>query len=85
MRPDWVVPGDDAAAHYLARLRDGAAPGGALDAVQAVALFPGELARNPASQHLATALHDVPWDDPPLLARLAEGRPVPGAPPPVRA
>jgi hypothetical protein len=45
-----------------------------------VALFPGELARDPASPHLASALHDVPWDDPPLLARLAEGRPWPAHP-----
>jgi hypothetical protein len=45
-----------------------------------VALFPGELARDPASPFLASALHDVPWDDPPLLARLAEGRRMPGAP-----
>jgi hypothetical protein len=50
-----------------------------------VALFPGELARDPASPYLTSALHDVPWGDPPLLARLAEGRPVPGAPPRVRA
>ena len=36
-----------------------------------VALFPKELARDPDSPRLqpgAAALHDVPWDDPPLIA-----------------
>ena len=35
-----------------------------------VALFPNERERDPASPSLLTALHQVPWDDPELLARL---------------
>lgn len=35
-----------------------------------VALFPGELLRDPASPWLKTACHDVPWDDPNILAAL---------------
>jgi len=35
-----------------------------------IALFPHELERDPESTFLGQALHDVPWDDPPLLARL---------------
>jgi hypothetical protein len=35
-----------------------------------VALFPGELLRDPASPWLKTAWHDVPWDDPDIIARL---------------
>ncbi|MGQ0741135.1 MAG: hypothetical protein ACT4OG_02390 [Alphaproteobacteria bacterium] len=32
-----------------------------------VAFFPGEWRRDPASPHLITAFHDVPWDDPDVL------------------
>ncbi len=32
-----------------------------------IALFPLEWQRNPASRFLATAYHDVPWDEPELL------------------
>lgn len=32
-----------------------------------IALFPQEWARDPASPHLKSAFHDIPWDDPDLL------------------
>ncbi len=32
-----------------------------------VALFPGELRRNPASPYLHSAHHDIPWDEPELV------------------
>ena len=34
---------------------------------EVVALFPQEWLRDPASLHLKTAFHDVPWDDPALI------------------
>lgn len=43
-----------------------------------VALFPQEWLRDPASPHLKTAFHDVPWDDPALIRAWMssqEGRP----------
>lgn len=46
-----------------------------------IALFPQEWWRDPASPYLATAYHDVPWDDPAVLrlclpkqARAAKGK-----------
>ncbi len=33
-----------------------------------VAMFPGEWRRDPTSPFLRSAWHDVPWEDPPLLA-----------------
>jgi hypothetical protein len=39
-----------------------------------VAHFPFEQLRDPNSPHLATAFHDVPWDDPGLLEMLSEIR-----------
>jgi hypothetical protein len=35
-----------------------------------IALFPQEWLRDPKSPHLASAYHDVPWDDPALLHAL---------------
>ena len=37
---------------------------------QTVALFPQETIRDPASAWIATAFHDMPDDDPALLAAL---------------
>jgi predicted ATP-grasp superfamily ATP-dependent carboligase len=37
-----------------------------------VALFPNEWCRDPSSPYLASAYHDVPWQDPALLRRLVE-------------
>ncbi|HTQ14320.1 MAG TPA: ATP-grasp domain-containing protein [Rhizomicrobium sp.] len=42
-----------------------------------VALFPQEWTRDRASRWLATAHHDVPWDDPRLVARCLGGQPSP--------
>jgi hypothetical protein len=45
-----------------------------------VALFPQEWSRDPASDYLLTAHHDVPWDDPALIrACLGEGASPAGA------
>lgn len=35
-----------------------------------VALFPDEIKRDPLSPHLFDGFHDVPWDDPRLLAKM---------------
>jgi carbamoylphosphate synthase large subunit len=34
---------------------------------ETIALFPQEWLRNPASEHLTTAYHDVPWSEPKLM------------------
>lgn len=37
-----------------------------------VSFFPQEWRRDPASPHLSTTYHDVPWDDPALLSAYLE-------------
>ena len=42
-----------------------------------VALFPQEWQRDPSSKFLATAFHDVPWEDPAVLAAMTRSRDAP--------
>jgi hypothetical protein len=37
-----------------------------------IALFPGEWQRNPASTHLRSDYHDIPWDEPALVQECVE-------------
>ncbi len=66
--------------------RDADPPRSDAEAPRAVALFPKEMGRDPASRHLADtadALHDVPWDEPRVVAdyraRLLRRHPAAGA------
>lgn len=43
-----------------------------------VSFFPQEWARDPSSPSLRATFHDVPWDDPTLLAAIMRKRPVRG-------
>jgi glutathione synthase/RimK-type ligase-like ATP-grasp enzyme len=45
---------------------------------EVIALFPQELWRDPASEYLRSSYHDVPWEEPQLVAAYA--RPVPPYP-----
>jgi hypothetical protein len=40
-----------------------------------VAFFPQEWRRDPASEPLRSAFHDVPWDDPGLFVAMINKRP----------
>lgn len=62
--------GVDLTAAMLAQLRGAAVPQPQAPAHQFVALFPNEWARDPASAYLTSAFHDVPWDDPAVLAAI---------------
>ncbi len=66
--------GHDLYGAYLARLRGEAppVPAPSLAPGQAIALFPREMQRDPESPDVREGsglLHDVPWDDPPVLAK----------------
>jgi hypothetical protein len=50
--------------------QSGAVDGGEAPSEATVALFPYELQRDPGSAYLKAGLHDVPWDDLPVLIAL---------------
>ena len=57
----------------LGRAIMGTAPDDAMpgkDTDGPIALFPGELRRDPCSPHLFNAYHAVPWDDPKVLVQI---------------
>lgn len=65
--------GHDLFGSYLADLRGETAPDPAPDLAhdQSIALFPHEMQRDPDSDAFACGsgvLHDIPWNDPPVLA-----------------
>jgi biotin carboxylase len=64
--------GVDLAAAFLAGVRARDAQPAKPPTHEFVALFPAEWMRDPESPHLASAYHDVPWDDPPLLAAMID-------------
>lgn len=68
--------GLDLVAAYLAKLRGQEPPAPAPPTHDYVALFPNEMNRDPASEYLRTAYHDVPRDDPAVYAAMLAGRAV---------
>lgn len=75
--------GRDLPAALASRLQ----PGGGMRksiASDTVAIFPREWQRDPSSPWLATAHHDVPWDDPAVLLASLRGTKVAPPPPPIQ-
>lgn len=66
-------PGHDLPAALCAHLAGApaVAPLAAIDPA-VIALFPGEWQRNPASAHLRSDYHDIPWDEPGLVQECVE-------------
>jgi biotin carboxylase len=64
--------GIDLTAAFLAGVRGEAAPAAKPSPNEYVAVFPGEWMRDPDSPFLREAYHDVPWEDPPVLAGLID-------------
>ncbi len=62
--------GVDLTASLLAMMRGQTPAAAAPKTHDCVACFPIEWARDPASPYLMSALHDVPWDDPDVLAAM---------------
>lgn len=62
------VLGHDLCRALAASLADNEMPAPMPPRVSEIAFFPAELMRDPTSSLLTMAYHDVPWDDPPLLA-----------------
>jgi len=63
--------GCDLTAAMLAAIRGGKPPPALSPPThELVAMFPNEWRRDQNSPHLATAHHDVPWDDPDLMAAM---------------
>ena len=64
--------GVDLCAVFLAAVRGQTAPAPLARTHECVALFPNEWARDTDSPFLRSALHDVPWHDPPVLAAMID-------------
>lgn len=87
-RPTQLVhlplgPGRDLVAAYLRGVLglDGIADRPAVTDGDLIALFPQELQRDPHSDMLSQAFHDVPWGEPALMQRaLGAGHPLPVKP-----
>lgn len=60
--------GIDLTAAFLAAVRGEAIPAPQMPLRTEIALFPQEWSRDPDSPHLRNLYHDVPWDDPLVLA-----------------
>jgi len=72
--------GTDLCAALMAELTDdreiaSARPPNALPVLRTVALFPSELMRDAASEYLVSAYHDIPEDEPELIAAWRTGLP----------
>ncbi len=66
--------GVDLAASMLAMVRGEPIPASRDPSHEYVAIFPNEWVRDPQSPFLHQAFHDVPWEDPPLLAALIQNQ-----------
>jgi len=64
--------GVDLAASFLAAVHRRPQPARQPPSHECAALFPNEWARDSESPFLRTALHDVPWHDPPVLAAMID-------------
>lgn len=64
--------GVDLTAAMLAALRNQPVPRPVAAKQEYVALFPNEWARDVDSPHLRSALHDIPWADPPVFAAMID-------------
>jgi hypothetical protein len=62
--------GVDLTATLLAAMRRKPAPEPTTPKYEYVALFPNEWVRDPESSYLRTAFHDVPQDDPSVVAAM---------------
>ncbi len=62
--------GCDLTAALLAAMRGEPAAAASAPTHELVAMFPNEWRRDQKSPHFATAHHDVPWDDPELMAAM---------------
>ena len=78
--PESHFPGTfgvDLTASMLALMRGQRIPEARAPEHEYVALFPQEWQRDPSSKFLATAFHDVPWEDPAVLAAMTRSRDAP--------
>ncbi len=64
--------GVDLTASMLALMRGAPLPTPQPPTHECAALFPAEWVRDPQSPFLHSAFHDVPWEDPPVLAALIQ-------------
>lgn len=64
--------GVDLTAAMLAAVRGAPVPRPVAPKHDYVALFPNEWGRDAESPHLRTALHDIPWEDPPVFAAMID-------------